>query len=70
MDRDLAETREQHDALAADKDLAKKASEDFKARLEKTSAEAEARTGARPTRGKAAEEPRRTNRSSRRCGRS
>jgi len=41
MERELAELKEKNEALAADKDLAKKASEDFRARFEKTRAEVE-----------------------------
>jgi CheY-like chemotaxis protein len=41
LERELAETRDKADALAADKDLAKKASEDFKTRLEKARADGE-----------------------------
>ena len=41
LDREIAEAREKNDSLAADKDLAKKASEDLKARLEKSRAEGE-----------------------------
>ncbi|HEY8088379.1 MAG TPA: response regulator [Polyangiaceae bacterium] len=41
MERELAELKERAEALAADKDLAKKASDDFKSRLEKTRAEAD-----------------------------
>jgi CheY-like chemotaxis protein len=43
LERELAETKERNDSLAADKDLAKKVSEDFKARFEKARAEAEAK---------------------------
>jgi CheY-like chemotaxis protein len=43
LDRELAEVREKNDALAADKDLAKKAADDFKTRLEKQKAETDAR---------------------------
>jgi CheY-like chemotaxis protein len=43
LERELAETREKNEALAADKDLAKKASEDFKARFEKARGEVEAK---------------------------
>ncbi len=41
LEREVAETREKNEALATDKELAKKASEDFRARLEKTRAESE-----------------------------
>jgi CheY-like chemotaxis protein len=41
LEREIAETRERNEALATDKDLAKKASEDFRLRLEKTRAESE-----------------------------
>jgi CheY-like chemotaxis protein len=43
MERELSETREKNDSLAADRDLAKKASEDFRTRLEKARAENEAK---------------------------
>jgi chromosome segregation ATPase len=42
-ERELAEVKEKNEALAADKDLAKKASEDFKSRFEKARADADAR---------------------------
>ncbi len=41
LEREVAETREKNEALVTDKDLAKKASEDFRARLEKTRGESE-----------------------------
>jgi CheY-like chemotaxis protein/chromosome segregation ATPase len=41
LEREITEVREKSEALATDKDLAKKASEDFRARLEKTRAESE-----------------------------
>jgi CheY-like chemotaxis protein len=41
LEREVTEVRERNEALATDKDLAKKASEDFRARLEKTRAESE-----------------------------
>ncbi|HEY5241269.1 MAG TPA: response regulator, partial [Polyangiaceae bacterium] len=41
LEREAAETKDRVDALAADKDLAKKAADDFKARLEKSRAESE-----------------------------
>jgi CheY-like chemotaxis protein len=43
MERELGELKERNEALAADKDLAKKASDDFKSRLEKTRGEVEAK---------------------------
>ncbi len=43
MERELGETREKNDSLLADRDLAKKASEDFRTRLEKTRADSEAK---------------------------
>ncbi|HEY1692203.1 MAG TPA: response regulator [Polyangiaceae bacterium] len=43
LERELTETKEKSEALAADKDLAKKASEDFKSRLEKARAELESK---------------------------
>jgi CheY-like chemotaxis protein len=43
MERELGETREKNESLAADRDLAKKASEDFRTRLEKARAENEAK---------------------------
>jgi len=43
LDREVAELKEKNEALAADKDLAKKASDDFKSRLEKQRADTEAR---------------------------
>jgi hypothetical protein len=43
LEREVAEMRDKLDALTADKDLAKKAAEDFKARLEKSRAESEAK---------------------------
>ncbi|HEY8041939.1 MAG TPA: response regulator [Polyangiaceae bacterium] len=43
LERELAETREKTEALSADKDLAKKASDDFKARLEKSRGENDAK---------------------------
>jgi CheY-like chemotaxis protein len=39
LDREVAEMRDRLDSLAADKDLAKKAGDDFKSRLEKSRAE-------------------------------
>jgi CheY-like chemotaxis protein len=41
MERELGETREKNDSLVADRDLAKKASEDFRTRLEKSRVENE-----------------------------
>ncbi len=41
LEREITEVREKSEALATDKDLAKKASEDFRARLEKSRAESE-----------------------------
>jgi CheY-like chemotaxis protein len=41
LEREVADVRERSEALATDKDLAKKASEDARARLEKTRAESE-----------------------------
>lgn len=41
LEREVAEVRERSEALATDKDLAKKASEDFRARLEKMRAESD-----------------------------
>jgi len=41
LEREAAETKDRLDALAADKDLAKKAADDFKARLEKSRAESD-----------------------------
>jgi CheY-like chemotaxis protein len=41
LEREVAEVREKSESLATDKDLAKKASEDFRARLEKVRAESE-----------------------------
>jgi CheY-like chemotaxis protein/chromosome segregation ATPase len=41
LEREAAETKDRLDALSADKDLAKKAADDFKARLEKSRAEHE-----------------------------
>jgi CheY-like chemotaxis protein len=41
LEREAAETKDRLDALAADKDLAKKAADDFKTRLEKSRAESE-----------------------------
>jgi len=43
LERELAELKEKADSLQADKDLAKKASEDFKNRAEKARAESEAK---------------------------
>ncbi len=43
LEREVAETREKNEALVTDKDLAKKASEDFRARLEKTRGESESK---------------------------
>jgi CheY-like chemotaxis protein/chromosome segregation ATPase len=43
LERELAETKERNETLAADKDLAKKVSEDFKSRFEKARGEAEAK---------------------------
>jgi CheY-like chemotaxis protein len=43
LERDLAETAEKNEALATDKDLAKKASDDLRARLEKARVEHETR---------------------------
>ena len=43
LERELSEVKEKGDALQADKDLAKKASEDFKNRAEKARGEAEAK---------------------------
>jgi CheY-like chemotaxis protein/chromosome segregation ATPase len=43
LEREVAEMREKNEALATDKDLAKKASEDFRARLEKTRGESESK---------------------------
>jgi DNA-binding response OmpR family regulator len=43
LERELAETREKSEALSTDKDLAKKASDDFRSRLEKTRAESDAK---------------------------
>jgi CheY-like chemotaxis protein len=43
LDRELDETREKSESLAADRELAKKASEDFRVRLEKARADADAK---------------------------
>ena len=43
LEREIAETREKNEALSTDKDLAKKASDDFRTRLEKTKVESEAK---------------------------
>ncbi|HEY3819602.1 MAG TPA: response regulator [Polyangiaceae bacterium] len=43
LEREAAETKDRVDALSADKDLAKKAADDFKARLEKSRAEGESK---------------------------
>jgi CheY-like chemotaxis protein/chromosome segregation ATPase len=41
LEREVTDVRERNEALATDKDLAKKASEDFRARLEKSRAESD-----------------------------
>jgi chromosome segregation ATPase len=41
LEREIGETREKNEALVTDKDLAKKASDDFRLRLEKTRSESE-----------------------------
>jgi CheY-like chemotaxis protein len=43
LEREIAETREKNEALSTDKDLAKKASDDFRTRLEKSKVESEAK---------------------------
>jgi CheY-like chemotaxis protein len=43
LEREIAETREKNETLSADKDLAKKASDDFRTRLEKTKVETDAK---------------------------
>jgi CheY-like chemotaxis protein len=43
LEREISDTKEKNESLVADRDLAKKASEDFRARLEKARADGEAR---------------------------
>jgi CheY-like chemotaxis protein len=43
LERELDDTREKNESLAADRELAKKASDDFRARLEKTRVEGESK---------------------------